>query len=78
MTSNPRMRSFLTQQDLEARWHLSGRTLGRWRTNGYGPAWRTIGGSIRYLLSDVEAFEDGQRCGHGASVAPHRTEGEQQ
>ena len=49
---------FLTQGDLEARWRVSGRTLERWRAERYGPSWITLGGSIRYRLADVEAFED--------------------
>ena len=52
---------FLTQTDLEARWRLSGRTLERWRAEGYGPAWVVLGGSIRYRLSDVAAFEERHR-----------------
>ncbi|TNE57500.1 MAG: hypothetical protein EP341_04010 [Sphingomonadales bacterium] len=48
---------YLTQRDLEARWKLSGRTLERWRAEGYGPAWVTLGGSIRYRLKDVLAWE---------------------
>lgn len=49
--------TYLNQRDLEARWQLSGRTLGRWRAESYGPAWYVLGGSIRYRLSDIEAFE---------------------
>ncbi|MGS4919629.1 MULTISPECIES: helix-turn-helix transcriptional regulator [Mameliella] len=48
----------LTQRDLERRWKLSGRTLERWRAEPYGPTWIVIGGSIRYRLSDVLAWED--------------------
>lgn len=47
----------LTQRDLERRWQLSGRTLERWRAERYGPNWVVIGGSIRYRLADVEAYE---------------------
>lgn len=52
---------FLTQTDLETRWRLSGRTLERWRAEGYGPAWVVLGGSIRYRLNDVAAFEERHR-----------------
>lgn len=35
-------------------------TLARWRGTGTGPAWHRIGGrrkgSVRYLLTDLEAF----------------------
>lgn len=54
---------YLTQHDLEARWQISGRTLERWRTEDYGPAWYVLGGSIRYRWADVEAFELRQRRG---------------
>ncbi len=47
----------LTQRDLERRWQLSGRTLERWRSESYGVRWVVIGGSIRYRLSDVLAWE---------------------
>ncbi|PWR02380.1 hypothetical protein DKT77_12650 [Meridianimarinicoccus roseus] len=51
----------LTQRELAARWRVSPRTLERWRAEGYGPAWLTIGGSIRYRLADVLTFERAQR-----------------
>ncbi|WP_272010885.1 helix-turn-helix transcriptional regulator [Roseovarius sp. ZX-A-9] len=54
---------YLTQRDLETRWQISGRTLERWRTEDYGPAWYVLGGSIRYRSADVEAFELRQRRG---------------
>ncbi len=49
--------ALLTQRDLERRWQLSGRTLERWRSEPYGPPWVVIGGSIRYRLKDVQAYE---------------------
>ena len=49
--------------ELAARWRVSPRTLERWRAEGYGPAWLTIGGSIRYRLADVLAFERARRRG---------------
>ena len=57
---------YLTQHDLEARWQISGRTLERWRTEDYGPAWYVLGGSIRYRRADVEEFELRQRRGADA------------
>ena len=63
----PATPTYLTQRDLEARWNLSGRTLERWRTEDYGPAWYVLGGSIRYRLEDVEDFE--MRHRHGATRA---------
>ena len=57
----------LTQNDLVIRWGCSMRTLQRWRTNGSGPTFVRLGGSIRYLMSDIIAFEDqSRRSGGGA------------
>lgn len=50
----------LRERDLAHRWSVSQRTLQRWRKEGYGPTWLTIGGNIRYRLSDVEDFEAAQ------------------
>lgn len=52
---------FLTQRDLADRWGCSPRTLQRWRTSSHGPAFVRLGGSVRYLLSDVVAFEVNNR-----------------
>lgn len=53
----------LTERDLAARWVKSVRTLQRWRKEGYGPAYLRIGGSILYLMEDIEAFEASMRNG---------------
>ena len=53
----PDQPSYLTQRELAQRWRVSGRTLERWRAEPYGPAWVTIGGSIRYRMEDVQAWE---------------------
>jgi hypothetical protein len=53
---------FLTQRELATRWKISIRTLERWRGERYGPAWISIGGSIRYCFADVQAFEVERRC----------------
>lgn len=53
--------AFLTQRELAERWKVSGRTLERWRAEPYGPSWITIGGSIRYPMRDVLAWEAGHR-----------------
>ena len=52
---------YLTQRELAERWRLSGRTLERWRAEPYGPAWVNIGGSIRYPMRDVLAWESAHR-----------------
>lgn len=35
---------------------LQPRTLSRWRWGGKGPPYCKIGGAIRYLISDLDAF----------------------
>lgn len=47
----------LTQHDLAVRWQLSPRTLERWRRENYGPRWLILGGSVRYRIEDVLAYE---------------------
>lgn len=60
MTNDPVL---LTQRELAERWKVSGRTLERWRADVFGPAWLLIGGSIRYRLEDVLAFEAAHTLG---------------
>ncbi len=47
----------LTQRDLAERWHLSPRTLERWRWLKRGPAYLKVGNRVVYRLEDVEAYE---------------------
>lgn len=47
----------LKERALAKRWKKSIRTLQRWRAIGYGPAYIQIGGSVRYRIEDVLAFE---------------------
>ena len=50
----------LSQIELTARWHLSPRTLERWRFSGEGPRFVKLGGRVVYRLEDVEAYEADQ------------------
>jgi len=47
----------LTQNDVAARWHISPRTLERWRWEGIGPPHLKIGGRILYRIVDTDAYE---------------------
>ncbi len=47
----------LTTRELAEHWKVSAPTLERWRAAFYGPAWIIIGGSIRYRMTDVLAWE---------------------
>jgi hypothetical protein len=51
----------LTETELALRWNYSRRGLQRLRAEGIGPAWIYVGGSVRYLLSDVLARETASR-----------------
>ena len=52
------------ERALAQRWNKSLRTLQRWRSEGYGPAYIRIGGTVHYRVGDVLTFEDRQRhCG---------------
>lgn len=53
----------LRERELAARWSLSQRTLQRWRAEGYGPPYLSIGGAIRYRLDEVEEFENATKRG---------------
>ena len=55
----------LNQRELAKRWSISHRTLERWRTIGFGPAFLKIGRRVAYRLSDVEAFEAARMRGDG-------------
>ena len=48
----------LRERELAARWRVSTRTLQRWRSDGTGPSFLLIGGSVRYRMSDVLEFEE--------------------
>lgn len=54
------MTKHLRQKDLAARWHVSPRTLERWRWTGTGPRFLKVGGRVIYRLADVEAYERDQ------------------
>jgi predicted site-specific integrase-resolvase len=54
------MTTHLRQKDLAARWHVSPRTLERWRWLGTGPTFLKVGGRVIYRLEDVEAYERAQ------------------
>jgi hypothetical protein len=58
--------TLIRDRDLADRWQKSLRTLQRWRSEGYGPAYLRIGGTVFYRLSDVLAFEANVRRGGGA------------
>ena len=52
------MSSTLTEIELAARWGISPKTLQRWRTTRFGPAYLKLGKKIQYQLSAIENYEN--------------------
>lgn len=52
---------FLTVDQLAARYQVSAQTIRDWRLDGKGPVATKLGGSVRYALADVIAWEREQR-----------------
>jgi hypothetical protein len=50
----------LHQNDLARRWHVSPRTLERWRWLKRPPNYIKIGSRVVYRIEDIEAFEAAQ------------------
>lgn len=62
---------FLNQHELAERWHISHRTLERWRWQGRGPRYLKVGGRVLYRAEDIDAYEAGQlRLNAGREPAP--------
>lgn len=51
----------LTTADLAERWIMSEGTLENWRQRGLGPTFVKLEGTVRYRLSDVQAYENKNR-----------------
>ncbi len=49
---------FLTPEDLAKRWCVPTCTLEQWRWTGKGPQFVKIGRRVRYVLEDIESFEN--------------------
>ena len=47
----------LDEHALAQRWHLSVKTLRRWRLERIGPVFCKVGARVTYLLSEIEAYE---------------------
>lgn len=53
--------SFITPENLAARWNMPLTTLSQWRWNGRGPQFFKIGRHVLYKLEDIELFEERRR-----------------
>ncbi|MDE2259876.1 MAG: helix-turn-helix domain-containing protein [Betaproteobacteria bacterium] len=56
MNTHPN-RDFVTPRELADRWHISEKTLERWRMQGTGPVFLKLGGRVLYRIEQVEAHE---------------------
>jgi len=52
--------TFFNQTKLADRWHISPRTLERWRWQGEGPRFLKVGGRVLYRHDDVLEYEQGR------------------
>ncbi len=57
--------SFVSEATLAHHWGISCRTLQRWRSLREGPAFSTIGGSVRYRIQDIIDYENRHRSSGG-------------
>jgi hypothetical protein len=48
---------YLRPNELADRWHISWKTLARWRWTGDGPQFLKASGKVLYRLEDIEAYE---------------------
>ncbi len=47
----------LSEKELSNRWHVSRRSLQRWRSENKGPTYIKVGSCVRYPLDAVEMYE---------------------
>jgi len=60
--------TYLSPDEVAARWRVSVRTLERWRWKKTGPHYHKLGGKISYSLSDLEAYERRRRAETHSSI----------
>jgi predicted DNA-binding transcriptional regulator AlpA len=59
------MGTFIDEKRLAAKLSLSLAALRRWRYTGFGPKFSKFGASVRYAVSDVEAWIAARPTGGG-------------
>ena len=60
------VRRYLSERELAAYSGISARTLQGWRLHNQGPAWRKLGGAVRYDVQAFDAWIQAQPGGGGA------------
>jgi len=67
---------YLDPRAVAARYHVSGRTLERWRASGDGPAFVRVGPRrVLYRLSDCEGWAADRTYAHRAAEIARRSAG---
>jgi predicted DNA-binding transcriptional regulator AlpA len=57
--------AFLSERQLAAILSVSVKSLQGWRLRGRGPAWKKLGGNVRYPLLEFQAWVQAQPGGGG-------------
>lgn len=68
-TSMDKLSNYLTTKQAAKLLQLSPAALTNWRSKGGGPIYYKIGRSIRYSISDLDAFLKARKLAHTASRA---------
>ena len=64
---------FMDTKQVAERLGVKPQTVARWRMHGEGPPFITVGRrAVRYLVKDVVAYAEGQRCRNTLEAAAHR------
>tara|TARA_R100000329_G_scaffold135538_1_gene115906 strand:+ start:953 stop:1156 length:204 start_codon:yes stop_codon:yes gene_type:complete len=61
MNNEDNKRTFISTEELAARWGRSKRTLDNWRGKKVGPQPYKIVGKILYDLDEIKEFENGSK-----------------
>jgi predicted DNA-binding transcriptional regulator AlpA len=66
-STGPATNAYLTEDEVSIRYHISPRTLQRWRVTGDGPPWVRLGQRrVAYRSSDCEAWAAARTFRHRA------------
>lgn len=56
MTTEKKATDYIGSEELASRLGLGTSCLNKWRNEGTGPKWVRLGGSVRYMVGDVEQW----------------------
>jgi len=61
--------SYFTTKTLAKYWHISARTLERWRSEGSGPRFTKFGHRVLYHIDEVTAYREANTHQHTSQYA---------